>query len=321
MESEIRIKSSPKDVFMHLFAIILLYISAGSFLTLVFQLINYKFPDQLNHYFGGGPIRWAIASLVVIFPVFLWASRFLERDLARNPDKGDLRIRKWLLYFTLFAAAGFIIGDLVTLIFNFLEGELTVRFLLKVLAVLVLAAGVFGYYLYSLRKKSGEFSERAKIFVWVVIAIVVLAVILGFISAGSPFKQRLIKFDQQRINDLQILQNQIVNFWIQKNKLPKELDELRDSISGFVPPVDPETGAPYSFRATGDLSFELCAKFNLDSKKDTYYKGEYAYPAVPAGPYGEPMLDNWDHGVGEHCFTRTIDPELYGKDQIPPRKF
>lgn len=320
MENETKIKSSPKDVFMHLFAIILLYVSAGSFLTVVFQLINYKFPDQLNNFFGSGPIRWAIASLVVIFPIFLWASRFLESDIARNPEKGDLRIRKWLLYFTLFAAAGFIIGDLVTLIFNFLEGELTVRFLLKILAVLLVAACVFGYYLYSLRKKPGEFSKRAKIFVWAVIAVVAVAVIGGFISAGSPFKQRLLRFDGQRLADLQTLQSQIVNYWTQKNRLPAALDDLRDSISGFIPPVDPETGAPYTFRTTGNLSFELCARFNLSSKDNTLYKERYAYP-VPVGPYGEPTLDNWDHGVGEHCFLRTIDPELYGKDVNVPRKF
>jgi hypothetical protein len=67
-----------------------------------------------------------------------------------------LWIRKWLIYFTLFAAALIIIGDLVTLLNRFLEGELTVRFLLKVLAVFFVAGSVFYYYLWDLRKHKTE---------------------------------------------------------------------------------------------------------------------------------------------------------------------
>src|SRR3989344_3449397 len=190
-------KSGPKDVFMHLFSIILLYVSAGSFIALTFQFVNVVFPDPLNPYYdAGGVIRWSLAILIIIFPVFLWAARFLERDMARTPEKADLKIRKWLLYFTLFAAAGFIIGDLITLIFNFLEGDLTTRFLLKILVVLLVAAGVFGYYLNNLKKKPGEFSGNMRMFVWAVVAIVGVSVVYGFFVAGSPFKQRLVRFDR-----------------------------------------------------------------------------------------------------------------------------
>ena len=215
MEKELKLKSSPRDVFMHIFMIVLLYMSAASFLTIAFQTVNLLFPDALNEFrFSGAPdrIRWAIASIIVIFPVFLWASRFLHRDIAKNPEKADLRIRKWLLYFTIFAAAGFIIGDIVTLIYNFLQGELTVRFALKIFFVLLVAASVFGYYLRDLKRQAGEFSKNTKIFLWAVIAVVIASVVVGFIFAGSPFKQRLIRFDDQRVSDLQILQGQIVNF-------------------------------------------------------------------------------------------------------------
>ena len=313
------IKSSPRDVFMHIFMIVLLYMSAASFLTIAFQSINILFPDAVNQFrFSGAPdqIRWAISAIVVIFPVFLWASRFLRRDIANNPEKADLRIRKWLLYFTIFAAAGFIIGDIVSLVYNFLQGELTLRFILKVLFVLLVAAAVFWYYLSDLRRKAGEFAQKEKIFLWAVIVIVIISVIVGFLFAGSPFKQRLIRFDDQRVGDLQILQGQILNYWMQKDRLPASLDDLRDSISGFVPPRDPQTTAPYTYRTTGDLSFELCANFNLSSEETLHAKGRYpiSYPAYPAGPYYDPGVsapESWDHPAGEHCFTRTIDPELY----------
>jgi len=148
--------TSPKDVFLHLLAIITLYASAGSFLTLIFQYVNVLLPDPLEVgqrlSSAYSSIRFAISSLIVVFPVYLLTSHFLNKNYEAVPSKRNLKIRKWLIYFTLFAAALIIIGDLVALINNLLGGELTVRFLIKVLAVLFVAGSVFSYYFWDLRK-------------------------------------------------------------------------------------------------------------------------------------------------------------------------
>ena len=139
------IKTEPKDVFLHLLAIIALYASATAFLVMIFQYINVLIPDpllrdsyQLQSYFSG--IRWSIASLIVIFPVYVWAGWYLDKLYSAEPGKRNLRIRKWLLNFTVFAAALIIIGDRVSLIYTFLGGDLTTRFVLKITAVLFVAA-------------------------------------------------------------------------------------------------------------------------------------------------------------------------------------
>jgi len=299
------IKSSPKDVFMYLLNMIALYASATSILVLLFQYINIYFPDILNPYFDpGSPMRGAIASLIIIFPVFILTSKFIQKDIEKFPQKSELKIRKWLLYFTLFIAAIIIIGDLVSLIYNFLQGELTIRFFLKIISVLAVAASIFGYYLYELRRKPGIISSKIKIFTRLVIAIVAVIVIVGFFIAGSPFKQRLVRFDRERVNDLQMIQGQIVNFWINKEKLPASLNDLKDNISGFVAPVDPETGNPYEYRVKGNLTFELCANFNFASKEGAINISAPAYPR-----YG--IEENWNHSAGRVCFERTIDPDIY----------
>ena len=299
-------KTQPKDIFIQLLAIITLYISAISFITLLFQIINVIFPDPLNYYYNpGGAIRWALSSLVVIFPVLVWISRFLYKDLAANPEKAEFRLRKWLIYFTLFAAAVIILGDLITLIYNFLEGDLTVRFILKILVVLGVVGSVFWYYLYDLRRKPKEFSRWAKVFVWKIIILVTAAAIISFFIAGSPFKQRALRFDQERLGHLQNIQWQIVNYWTQKGKLPGTLDDLTDSISGFVSPQDPETGEAYLYKIMGNYSFELCANFNFSSKES-----RLGAPETMAPERGL-RAESWDHGVGQQCFERTIDPELY----------
>ncbi len=155
-------KVSPKDVFTHLLAIVALYTTAVSFLVLVFQSVNIWLPDVLTEagYYArqgaNGAIRWSIASLVIFFPAYLLTMRFLNKSYEENPSKRNLRVRKWLIYFTLFVAALVIMGDLVTLINNLLNGELTVRFALKVGAVLFVAGSIFFYYFSDIKKHRTE---------------------------------------------------------------------------------------------------------------------------------------------------------------------
>lgn len=156
-------KTSPKDVFMHLLAIITLYTSAAVFLVMIFQYINVLFPDPLEFGMGSyalssahSAIRWSISSLIIVFPVYVLTSWFLNKNYSKTPAKRNLWIRKWLIYFTLFAAALIIIGDLVTLTNRLLEGEFTIRFILKVITVFFVSGSVFYYYFSDLRKHRTE---------------------------------------------------------------------------------------------------------------------------------------------------------------------
>lgn len=303
-------------MFMYLFATIALYFSTWSVINLLLQYINVAFPDSLNPYYQpGDSIRWSMAFLIIIFPAYLWVARFLHRDLLASPEKSEVRIRRWLLYLTLFLAALLIIGDLVALIYNFLGGEITMRFVLKVLSVLVVAVAVFWYYIYDLRAKATKLTAPALLFVRGVMVVVGVIIIVGFFVAGSPFRQRLVRFDEQKVSDLQNIQWQAVNYWQAKEKLPQTLDDLKDTISGYSAPLDPQSGAAYEYRPTGKLAFDLCAEFNLTSQ-NSQGKNLYArpYPVID-GSVGE----NWEHGAGRVCFSRTIDPELYKPQKFAPQ--
>lgn len=309
-----QVKAGPKDVFLHLLAIILLYVSVGSFIALIFQYINIWMPDVVNT--GGyfdlsgyySSIRWYMAMLIIVFPVYIWASWYLNKEYVKEPAKLEIKVRKWLLYFTLFIMAIVIIGDLVTLIFNFLQGELTTRFLMKILAVGGVTGTVFGYYLMDLKQKAPQ-----KLFAYAVSAVLFVSIIAGFFVAGSPKEARLRQFDQIRLQNLQEIQSQVVYYWQQKSELPANLDALRNDISGFAAPLDPETKLPYTYNMTGTLSFSLCADFALPSLqpqadgRTTPILAE-PYPAkFPAGG----IAQNWDHAAGRACFTRTIDKDIY----------
>ncbi|MDP3727137.1 MAG: DUF5671 domain-containing protein [bacterium] len=311
-------KTTPGDVFRHLLAIITLYLSAVSFGMVVFSFIDRWFPDPLMFPAGAnaGPLRWALSALVIVFPVYVWISWANARAAVREPALRSLRSRRWLYHFTVFAASVVIIGDLIALIYNFLSGDLTGRFILKMVAVLFIAIVIFAYYLWNLRRGTMASADpRMRLLVFGVMAVVVIAAIGGFVLAGSPFAERMRRFDERRVGDLQTIQWQVINYWQKKDRLPDTIDQLRDDISGFIPPGDPETGMPYEYRPLSSLQFELCATFTTEGR-GVFDEPSLAPRAVPEKGYAP---DSWAHGEGRTCFSRTIDPELYRIEKAVPR--
>lgn len=304
-------RNLPRDVFLHLFAMVALYWSAISFITLCWQYINYFFPDLIQLRYGVQsyvwPIRFSVASLIIIFPLFILAAWYLNKIYRREAPVRESKIRKWLIYLTLFVAALIIMGDLVSVIFNFLGGEITVKFILKALSVLVVAGAIFGYYLDDVRRP--EPAKSARYFAWVNGAIILALVAGAFFIIGSPTQARLAQFDQQRVSDLQNIQSQVVNYWQRKGRLPQNLGDLNDSISGYFVPNDPENNQPYEYNVKDsvELNFELCAVFNLNSNLSSNVKSA----PVPAYVYPYDYSQNWDHSQGRVCFERNIDKQLY----------
>jgi len=147
---------SAQEAFMYLVLFLTLYISAISLGTLLFQFINRAFPDPLLNDYGRlaslGLIRQATASLIIAYPIFVAITMILRRAIVKDPEKRSSKIRKWLTYITLFIAAGIIIGDLIALVMSLLNGDLTLRFVLKILTVGGIAGVIFGYYLWDLKR-------------------------------------------------------------------------------------------------------------------------------------------------------------------------
>src|SRR3989338_9125663 len=311
---ETKIKTAPKDFFVFIGAMAALYASAVSLINLLFEIINASFPDALSFSYDNfsSGMRWSIASLIIVFPVYIFLSRFINKDLAANFLKKNLGVRKWLTYLTLFIAGVTIITDLILLINTFLGGEITTRFAFKILAVLIVAGTVFAYYLYDLKRDVGQKSGKMKLLVWVVSFVILASIVGGFFIMGSPFTLRMKRFDERRVNDLQNIQYQIVNFYQRKGNLPNNLDELKDPIAGFNIPLDPDSAVPYGYEKVADLNFKLCANFSLAS--DALTDSKYMTRSVPVflgDSYHSYLNENWQHSSGKQCFDRKIDKDLY----------
>ena len=299
-------RTTPKDFFLWAGAMVTLYAGVVSFITLLFNYINYSFPDPLRFY--GDPyssgIPYAMASLIVLTPVLMVLMRIIRRNIASDPSRNDIWVRRWALFLTVFVAGATIVIDLIILLTTFLSGEeLTLAFLLKVLVVLLVAGAGFLHFLADLRGYWTSNAAQARMVNWGVGVLVLISIIAGFVIVGTPQDARLYRLDQQKVNDLQSIQWQIVNFWQQKQQLPGELSDLSDPLSGFVVPMDVQSGDSYRYEATSNSSFRLCATFNMPSRGgDPSYAEPYRYA-------GEQQ--NWSHEAGEVCFDRTIDPERY----------
>lgn len=128
-------------------------------------------------------------------------------------------------------------------------------------------------------------------FFWATNVIIAIALVWGFILAGSPGTERQRKFDERRMSDLGTIRDEIIastTQWVGNNRtmkrdLPKTLEEAQ-SIAEYrrLNIMDPETGAPYEYFVTDTSRFELCATFNF-ARSEQYDVA-------------------WDHEAGRQCF-------------------
>lgn len=291
-----------RDAFFHLLMFVSFFTTAISSVTLLFSYINRWFPDAAfsETYYGtidNSGIRWGMASLIVAFPLFIWISRILHREMEQHVEKASSGIRRWLTYLTLFVAAATLMGDVITLVFFLLNGEITVRFLLKVLTVLYVAGSGFYYFYKSMKlsPKSAEWKAHNSVFRIVAIASVAVVFALGAYFIGSPGTERDRRLDEVRVNDLRTIEGEVRNISVDYTQLKPSLKEalptsLNDVVAKavYTQPtiVDPETGAAYEYSVKNPTTIELCATFSTTR--------EQTYDIF------------WNHPEGHHCYEIDV---------------
>jgi hypothetical protein len=313
-------KITPKDFFLWAGAMASFYWSVIAYIFLVFEYINYAFPNPLQYYpsdpYQSG-ISYQMASLIVMLPLYLLVMQFIRRDIARDPSRADVWVRRWALILTLFVAGATIALDLIILLTTFLSGEaLTSAFLLKVLVTFLVAGAVFLHFVSDLRGYWTRYPKRRTAVAAAVALLAVGTIIAGFFIVGTPHEARLSRFDAEKVSDLESINGNILSYWQVKQALPESLTQMYASLPYAMSiPVDPQTGAAYGYQAVGPLSYKLCATFNFEGTGSRYYPIE---PMTISARSEKPIpINSWEHEAGDVCFDRTIDPSFY--PPIPSR--
>lgn len=293
-----------KSFVMQLASLLTLFVSLPAFITLLFSIINLQFPDTADNYWqiesAESSIRFVIATLVIFFPAYLILTRQVNK--ARRFE-GELyhTLTRWLIYLALLVAGLVMLGDLATVVYTFLNGDLTIRFLLKALALLIVI-GSTSYYYFLDAKGHWQDRERQSITIgFGVLAAVLAFVILGYLQIDAPSVAREVRIDQQQITDLQDMQWRIEAYYQENSSFPANLEML---YVDFPLPTASVGREPYSYRTTGADTYELCASFTAETPTS---ERSIAKPVV----YGDSFYyqnQNWEHGVGEKCFERKIVP-------------
>ncbi len=148
----------PREAFLYAVMFAALFVSAFNLGALAFGVVDLAFPhaEDPPEAITRDGIRWAVSLLVVASPVFLYVAGVLRRAVRSNPSARASRLRQQLTYVTLFIASCVLIGTVAAVVYNFLDGAVTVRFVLKVLTVGAIAGTAFAYYLRELRDAESD---------------------------------------------------------------------------------------------------------------------------------------------------------------------
>lgn len=142
--------------FLYVILFISLYVTATSFAGILHYAVNDYVPDALDQvtsssssyrYVYGGIMQGLLACLIVGFPIFAALFLFLKHQTISNPQIKGLRIRKLLIYLTLIGTFLILLGHIITTVYSFLGGTVTMRALAHLGITFLVAGGIFVYFL------------------------------------------------------------------------------------------------------------------------------------------------------------------------------
>lgn len=144
-----------RDAFLYLLNFITLGFWTTSLGQVFYILIDHAFPDAAQWHGGLSlttRLAWPLAATIVTFPVFAFVASRIGAELRARPDAALSGVRAWLTYAALVLAAIVVLVDAIWFLDAILRGELTIKFVLDSLVLLVLGGGVFAIYLRGLRQ-------------------------------------------------------------------------------------------------------------------------------------------------------------------------
>jgi uncharacterized membrane-anchored protein len=296
--------NAAKFVFFYLLHLVSLGFMTVSFGIVIFQIINKNIADVIAAYSGSydeSALKFSISALLVSTPIYYAVSWFIQKSLFSGELKKDSAIRRWLTYLILFVSFLIFIGWLIAFVNNFLNGEVTMKFVLKTISVLVIAAAVFGFYLYDIKRADVENKKDKilKIFFIASLAIIAAVFVYSFIVAASPSEARNRKLDAQVTNYFYTIDSCVDQYYREKSVLPADFKSMQSECSYLTDDFlkDDQTGQAFGYEIAGDTTYKLCANFRTSNLGKNNRESEYP---VAIG------VNSSSHDAGYQCLKRQV---------------
>jgi hypothetical protein len=293
-----------KFAFFYLLSLVALIFTSLSTGMVIFQAINKYISEIGASYsasFSGEVLKFAISSLVVSIPIFYFITAKIYKSLYQGVLDPDSGVRRWLTYLILFVSSVVMIIWVIMTVNNFLDGELTLKFALKFLTVLIIAGTVFGFYLYDIKREKveGVKDQVIKVFFWMTLGLTIIVFVSGLFMVESPWEAKARRVDNKIVDNLNRIEYRINNFYKENDRLPENLKELPEKDKYVYMDehhlIDPRTQDIYEYNVLSDKEYELCADFKTSNKNDE----------------SRPRTINrtWEHDSGRECFNLEVETE------------
>jgi len=295
-------KHNAKYVFYYLLSLAALIFMAISFGMVLFSIIDKIIPDILNNYSGviDSRLKFAISALFISIPVFYLISALIHKGLRKGELEKDSAIRRWLTYFIILVSSLIILGVFVGIINNFLSGELTSRFILKALTMLLIAGASFSFYFYDIKRNNPEKPDKVvRIFFGATLIMVVAVFVAAWFFMESPQVARARRLDQALIQNFYNIESAVNSYYERKESLPEDLSGLLEDKRSYLSLSslsDPETGAAIVYNKISAEEFELCAEFRTSSFDNS----------LEGNRYISINENSKEHDVGYQCLRGNL---------------
>jgi hypothetical protein len=302
--------NAAKFAFLYMLSLVALVFISLSTGMIIFQLINKYVPDILNKFagqFSEGALKFAISALIISAPIYYFTMRQISKSLFGGGLDKDSGVRKWLTYLIIFVAFIVMIGWLIGLLTSFLNGELTMKFILKAITAIGISVVVFTYYLYDIRRGEvvGKKDMRVAIYFYGSLVIIAAAFITALFIVESPTAARNRMIDNSVLDNFNKIDAALNTYYQQNKKLPSSLDVLKGDYY-FLTDQDltnPADNTKFEFIVKSTTEYELCTQFLTSNKTNNNNSDYYNYK------------DRWPHDTGRQCLKQIITD--FNKNVVP----
>lgn len=290
--------NAAKFAFFYLLSLVALIFMALSSGMVIFQVINKFITDVINAgRYSDEALKFAISAIIVSTPIYYITMRQIHKNLLSGGLNEESGIRKWLTYLILLIASVVMIGWFIATVNSFFNGELTTKFILKSITAIGIAAVIFGFYFYDIKRENivGKKDNVIRIYFYASLAAVIAVFITALFVVESPTETRNRRQDEAVLSNFSQIDNAINSYYAEKNSLPENTGVLVEEYTFITEETikNPATDEMFGYNIKATTTYELCTTF-LTSNKE---KDDRDF-----------VFDNnlWPHDEGYQCLEQKI---------------